>query len=339
VFGGRDLEKRGTWLGVTGSARLACVITTDRDGEWAMKLFMWIGKSVVLPAICAVGTVTQWAMAAATDDPVEVGVVADFRPVDRPPVLSRPPHGDPVQVRIGTVVIAGDQVILDKVDQSMTVQLADGDVMRFVGPGDFRVPNGRSLGKLAAIFQSLPELFNDTHGLSGTAASRSVEECGMSGFEPAPVTAPLQGSDARVLAGSRDLLLAWNGGCPPFSVTLSSSVTTLAHRESISDWHVSLYGLALMPGRYTVRISDSEGRHWEGTLHAQSQLPPIPAEVASDNSALGRNAQAICLARADAGRWRLESVNRFYSYGRAGDPFAIAISDRLLRGTNAERLD
>ncbi len=294
-------------------------------------------RSVVLLATYATMTVGSVTTFAAPDRPTEVGVVADFRPFDRPLMLARPPQGEPVSVRIGTVVVAGDRVVLERADQSVTVQLASGKVARFIGPGDYQVPSDRPLGKLTAIFQSLPELFEGGQGLSGTAASRAVEECGMVGFEPSPITAPVMTAETRVVAGDRDLLLAWNGGCPPFTVTLISDTAILARRDSIDERSVLLNGLTLKSGRYTVQISDAGNRHWEGPLQAQSQSPPIPEDIASDRSSLGRNAQAICLARQDDGRWRLEGANWLETLRRAEDPLATAISNGLLWGSAAPR--
>ena len=179
----------------------------------------------------------------------EVGVVADYRPANGRFAFTRPPHGELVPVMIGTVVVAGDRVILDAGD-SITVQLADDEVARFGGPGDFRVPRGRPLGRLAAIFHLLPELFNDTHGWTGTAVSRGgAIECGTSGYQPQPIIVPALAPGARVAAGRRGLPLAWHGGCPPFAVTLLAGVTSVAQRDSIDEWQLRLDGLDLDIGR------------------------------------------------------------------------------------------
>jgi len=296
-----------------------------------MRLLNGRWTRAVLLATCALGTLSGLARAVASGEPTEVGVVADFRPLNRSLAFLRPPQGQYVAVRIGTVVVAGDRVVLGK-DESVSVQLASGDLNRFAGPGDFRVPNGRPLGRLAAVFQSLPELFADEQGLAGTAASRSIEDCGMFGFKPAPISVPAMSADTRIVAGKRSLLLAWSGGCPPFAVTLRSDATTHVQRKSIDEWEVLLKELALRPGRYSLRISDASGRHWDGSFSAQAQSPDLPAEVASDNTPLGRNAQAICLAGHDEGNWRLESANRLQPLRRAGDPLATGISRQLLWG-------
>lgn len=290
------------------------------------------GRAVLL-ASCALGAICSLALGAASDEPPAVGVVADFRPLSRSMTFSRPPQGQSVAVRIGTVVVAGDRVVLDKTDESITVQLANGELTRFAGPGNFRVPNGRPLGRLAAVFRSLPRLFEDERGLSGTAASRSVEDCGMFGFEPAPITVPAMPADTRIVAGKRALLLAWKGGCPPFTVTLRSGAAMLSQRDSIDEWEVLLKELSLSPGRYTVKVSDAGNRHWEGSFSAQPQSAPIPEDIASDSSPLGRTAQAICLAgQQNEGNWRLESANRLQPLRRDGDLLATSISRQLLWG-------
>jgi len=265
----------------------------------------------------------------------EVGVVADYRPANGRFAFTRPPHGELVPVMIGTIVVAGDRVKLDTGD-SITVQLGNDEVARFRGPGDFRVPHGRPLGRLAAIFHSLPELFNDTHGWTGTAVSRGgVVDCGMSGYQPEPITVPALAPGARVAAGRRGLPLAWHGGCPPFAVTLLAGVISVAQRDSINAWQLRLDGLDLDAGRYTVHIVDSTGKRWEGAIEAVNQGPAIPADVAADNSSLGRNAQAIYIAELDDGRWRLESIERLHALVREGDPLAVALSDRLLWGSTS----
>ncbi len=294
---------------------------------------MAIGGSPLL-SLLLLGLTTHM-VEAASREAAEVGVVADYQPMEQRFTFIRPPHGESVPVRIGMVVVAGDSVTLENATQSVTVQLAGGEVARFKGPGRFVVPNGRLLGSLAAVFDSLPELFNDRQGITGAAISRGVEECGMAGYQVPPITVPGLPPGSRVVAGQRDLLIAWHGGCPPFAVELRSGASSLARRDSIDEWQVSLDGLELAIGRHTVLVADATGRHWEGALEAVAQRPAIPADVAADSSNLGRNAQAICIARLDEGRWRQEGIAWLRPLMRGSDPLAVAIGNGLLWGSTA----
>lgn len=270
-------------------------------------------------------------MAAAPAEEDAVGVVADYRPTDAQFTFVRPPRDETVPVQIGTIVVAGDRVNLKR-GFSITVQLADGEVSRFEGPGNFVVPAGSSLGKLAAIFRSLPRLFDDTAALSGTAASRDMQTCVVAGHAPNPIDAPIVRSGARIVAGTRDLSLAWRGGCPPFTVRVSSGATRVAQVNSIDDWQVRIENLELGAGLHTLLITDATGKRWQEVIEAVTEGPVVPAHLAADMSGLGLTAQAIWIAQLDGGRWRLESIERLRQQVRENDPLATYISESLLWG-------
>lgn len=260
-----------------------------------------------------------------------VGVVAEYRPAAGRFNFSRPPSGQEVPVQIGSVVMAGDKVTLPAAT-SVTIQLANGDTSSFRGPGTFVVPDARPLGKLALILSSIPALFDDEYKLAGTAASRGGESCGKDGVEIKPIQVPILVPGARVVAGERDLPLAWHGGCPPFVVKVLSGASSLVHRESIEGWQVRLDDVPLTVGTYAVIVTDVQGRQLNATLAAVKEGPTLPPELAADGSNLGITAQAVWLASQDGGRWRLESFERLRPLIRAGDPLAGTIGDGVLWG-------
>lgn len=261
-----------------------------------------------------------------------VGVVAEYRPAAGRFSFSRAP-GENVPVRIGTVVQAGDKVVLPA-GASVTIQLAGGERSAFKGPGTHTVPDARPLGRLAAVFKSMPKLFDDEYRLSGTAASRGGESCVEAGQPVPPIEVPILAPGARVIAGERDLPLAWRGGCAPFVVSVVAGNQRLVHRESIEGRQVRLDDVPLEPGRYSVVITDKSGVRYESVLEAVAQGPALPADVAADTSPLGAVAQAIWYAEQDGGRWRLESFETLRPLIRAGDPLAGALGDGVLWGSN-----
>ena len=112
---------------------------------------------------------------------------------------------------------------------------------------------------------------------------------------------PILVPDARIVAGNRDLPLAWRGGCAPFVVTVLAGGQTLLDRESIEGRQVRLDDVPLAPGRYSVVITDADGRRFEGALEATGAGPALPAELASDTE-LARRGRAGRLARGTRAR-------------------------------------
>jgi hypothetical protein len=269
---------------------------------------------------------------ASAADVAGVGVIAGYRPAAARYTLVRPPTGEKVPVRIGALVAAGDRLSLPA-GASVAVQLANDATTNLQGPGEFVIPAARPLGKLAVLFRSLPGLFDEEYRLDGTAASRGGEGCGHDGTAVPPIAVPLLVPGASLVAGTRDLPLAWRGGCAPFDVRVLAGRVTLARRDAIDGSRVRLDGVSFAPGRYTITITDVAHRRFEGTLEAVAAAPAIPVDLASDTSRLGVVAQAVWLAQQDQGRWKLESFDRLRPLIRAGDPLAGAIGDGVLWGT------
>jgi hypothetical protein len=265
-----------------------------------------------------------------------VGVVAEYRPAAGRFSLMRMSPAERVPIRIGTLVMAGDQITLPA-GASVVVHLADSTVRNFEGPGNLTIPDARPLGKFAAVFRSISMLFDDEHRLAGTAASRGGETCGGAGKTVEPIDAPILAGEARIVAGERDLPLAWRGGCEPFLVTVNSSSGTVVLRESVAGRQLRLDKVPLSVGRYTVAISDASGARFESALEAVSRGPMVPAELAEDNTPLGVIAQAVWMADQDGGRWRMESFERLRPLIRKGDRLAGAIGDGVLWGRWAAR--
>jgi hypothetical protein len=277
---------------------------------------------------------TAPSLAVAADVQSGVGIVAEYRPAAGRFTLARQPDGSAVPVRIGTVVMSGDRLTLPA-GASVALHLANGETSQFKGPGNFQIPNARPLGKVAAILGSIPDIFDDEYRLEGTAASRGGEKCAAEGEPIKPIEVPILAQGARVVAGERDLPLAWRGGCAPFVVTVLAGGQSLVHRESIDGRQVRLDDVPLALGRYTIVIADSGGRRSESMLEATGEGPVVPAEIAADTSSLGVIAQAVWLAEQDGGRWKLESFERLRPLIRAGDPLAGTIGDGVLWGTTA----
>jgi hypothetical protein len=262
-----------------------------------------------------------------------VGVVAEYRPASGRYTFERGRERTAVPVRIGTVVMAGDRVTLPT-GGTVVLRLANGERTELSGPGTRAVPESSSLGKLGAFFGSIPALFDDEFRLEGTAASRGGEKCAATGAGSRPIAIPILAPGARIVAGERDLPLAWSGGCAPFVVTLWSGDRKLIDRESIEGRQVRLDDVPLERGRYEITIVDASGLRGSGALEAVDTGPALPPDLAGDATPLGVIAQAVWLSQHENGRWRLESFERLRPLIRSGDSLAGAIGDGVLWGTS-----
>jgi hypothetical protein len=264
-------------------------------------------------------------------DDAGIGVVAGYRPPSKRFTFARAPGGEAVPVRIGTVVMAGDQITLPQQGE-LVIQLANGSTRR-LGPGSHTIPDSGALGKLATVFHSISGVFDDEFRHEGLAGSRGNEQCAAEGRQAAVIEVPILVPGAQIVAGDRDLPLAWRGGCAPFVVTVHAGGQKLVYRESIEGRQIRLDDVPLGPGRYAVTITDADGRRFEAPLEAVAAGPTVPSDIAADTSSLGVVAQAIWLAQHEDGRWRLESFERLRPLIRAGDPLAGTIGDGVLWGT------
>ena len=262
-----------------------------------------------------------------------VGVVAEYRPAAARFSLGRN-GAEPVPVRIGTVVMAGDRLSLPA-GAAVIVQEGDGQRREFTGPGSFEVPTAAPLGKLSAFFRSISAVFDDEYRLAGTAASRGGEDCSKDGGAVRGIEVPILAGAPAIAAGVRDLPLTWIGGCTPFVVSLQAADGRLLYRESVEGRQVRLDDVPLPVGRYTVSIADATGLEFHGSVESAPSAPTLPDELVGDESPLGVVAGAIWLAGQDNGRWRFESFERLRPLIRAGDPLAGAIGDGLLWGDYA----
>jgi hypothetical protein len=269
----------------------------------------------------------------AADEESGVGVVAEYRPSSEHFSFTRAPRGETVPVRIGTVVMAGDRVALPA-GATLVIQLASGRTSKLEGPKTHTIANTGPLGKVKAFFADISGVFDDEFRQEALAGSRGGEQCAAEGEAVKAIEVPILVPDARIVAGNRDLPLAWRGGCAPFVVTVLAGGQALLDRESIEGRQVRLDDVPLAPGRYSVVITDADGRRFEGALEATGKGPTLPAELATDTSSLGVVAQAVWLAEHERGRWRLESFERLRPLIRSGDPLAGSIGDGVLWGAS-----
>ncbi len=117
-------------------------------------------------------------------------------------------------------------------------------------------------------------------------------------------------------AGTRSLYIAWAGGDAPYKVQLlNGSGTIVTQVSDVNALSVRLPKAALMPGRYTLRITGQDGKGVEDselTVVTPNQLPAAPPELAAAKLQPADYAllYAYYLEGFQDGRWTLEAVQR-----------------------------
>lgn len=278
---------------------------------------------------------THWGggVAHAAEGPAPVAVVADFQPLRAQFTLQRPGRAEPVHLHLGTSVYPGDRLVLARPGQSVTLQMADGRELRFDRPGEHRVPEARSLGRLATILGSIPDLFGDASGLGGTAVSRDIDRCGMPGFQPEPPRLPAAPeAGARLAPGALALPVAWTGGCAPFVVELRRDGQILFAQSGLAQRSTRIVGTRLEAGRYQLVIAGVDGQSSALQVEVPQQALPVPAELRDATSDLGKLAEAVWFTQQEEGGWVLEAVRRLDPLVQRGDPLATHLQQGWLTG-------
>jgi hypothetical protein len=125
--------------------------------------------------------------------------------------------------------------------------------------------------------------------------------------------------------------LAWKGGCPPYRVELSSEHGTLGVQSGLHTPEYRFEHVALIPGHYSVSITDRAGASVTAPFAARIDRPAWPDALTTDRSHLGTVARALWLADVDHGIWRLDSGEVLLPLLRQHDPLAESVWSNIVQ--------
>lgn len=155
--------------------------------------------------------------------------------------------------------------------------------------------------------------------------------------ESAPTIPADQAQNSKLTAGERALHFRWQGGKPPYHLSLERKDQVLGEVNVIKSSEASLLKLALPPGSYKLVLKDKKGLDQDahaingyGTVTANlilvdaAEVPPMPSALAA--ALLPKEVRQLLyadwLARQGEGEWRMEAIQQIFPYAKTYEPAA-----------------
>lgn len=162
--------------------------------------------------------------------------------------------------------------------------------------------------------RALADLLNNTVGRLFIAERSDRQALAVSRGAP-PIEIPLLRGKQELVAGQRDLEIAWSGGTAPYRVRiLRRDGSEVRSEPSLAGELTSFRQVDLLPGAYSLEISDSDGQIHNASFSAVAAenapaMPPLDGyqELSGSAQVVVR---AMWLADQDDGQWLWEAYLR-----------------------------
>ncbi len=173
------------------------------------------------------------------------------------------------------------------------------------------VPESASPPRLLGNVRNWVASWWSTRGNQNTSSMSAVSR---GGFEPTIIGA--EDGDKLLLSGTRNLHLAWNGGIPPFDVTLTSeSGEMLAKETDLPGYSASLPAVLLKGGQYHLQVAagDAVSRITLMVTDAES-LPDQAKEILKIDIPEEIRFGYIAMLLSGYADWRFEALQLAHHY-------------------------
>lgn len=134
----------------------------------------------------------------------------------------------------------------------------------------------------------------------------------------------------KVATGARDLHVLWEGGDPPYRLSLLQNDQVIIERAVPDGHEAALTMRSLLPGKYQLVLKDKNavllGDAWveDLILVSPGDVPPMPLALA--NALLPEEVRHLLyaewLARQGTGEWRMEAIQQVFPYAGNYEPAA-----------------
>jgi hypothetical protein len=218
--------------------------------------------------------------------------------------------GRVVPIGLFTPIYQGDEVVVDHGTDKIRLAYDDGRLIDVVGR---RTPAYvvQRTAALASPWSNLAawagDWFRTWQSESATTTSVHVRSSA-----DGPISLPLLATgQARVVAGTRPLFLAWDGGTPPYDVRVrpANASEPLVSLNQVTEKRARTGNLALGLGSFRIEILDKAGRRAAAGFQAVERLPVEPSELRQSNlpTPMRRVLFSAWLASQERGVWLLEA--------------------------------
>lgn len=180
-----------------------------------------------------------------------------------------------------------DRIEVVRPDGEISLQLPDRRLKRLHASDKPQCIRRAATGLLPNVYHRLRELLSRSSQLSWVGIGRGQAERGPLRLE----LADLAGGTAVVAAGERRMAVAWRGGNPPFSVTVTGSNGARLVDERGYRRLMRLKPRRIAPGRYEVVVRDSAGTAAKGVFTAVADPSARPLVEGDPDSAVAAAAE------------------------------------------------
>jgi hypothetical protein len=202
----------------------------------------------------------------------------------------------------------------------MTIQVADGEKVITCEDSPYTLikkePHSVVSNFTMSLKKTVLSLFN---GLNNQYQSDQLISLATRGQET-PLFMPLIGnSGAKLAVGDRDLYLVWNGGVPPYALSLieEGEKKPVVEMNMLNESHANIKGLSLGIGIYTLQIEDANKKQLRRSFQtvALDRIPTHPGQAFVDvrskaEKRLNDTVFAAWLSMQDPPMWSLEAYQR-----------------------------
>lgn len=253
--------------------------------------------------------------------------------------------GNPSQVKIvrnAASVVAvpflaienGDRIEVSGGDAVIEVSFANGTTAKVIKDRPLNVASSERVPTLGSNLMH----WLLTLGKEDQKAKSTVTASARSGSDGDSLSMPLLRDSNNLVAGERNLALAWKGGKAPYALKLLRRDTRAitASFDNLATNHI-FEKVNVKPGQYEVVVSDASGSSWREKLIvvADRSLPEPPDELKNVSASLRPTMVAYWLASIDDGSWTLEAYT-LLAQQYTGHPAAEALANALAAGEKIE---